>query len=248
RHKSPATLRVRILDVRGVAVAGAICAASALAGYAVRGRSSSLLAPSVWRGSRERRTLALTFDDGPSEGTGELLDLLDHHQIPATFFLVGRNVERLPDLAREMAAAGHEAGNHSHSHPYFCFRSAEFIAAELRSAQETIRDVTGQTASLFRAPYGVRWLGMREAQRRLNLKGVMWTVMGLDWKLPVDEIVTRVASRAANGGIICLHDGRELVERPDVSPTLEAVRRLIPLLRDRGFAFETVSQLLCPTN
>src|SRR6266478_398525 len=90
--------RATILPMRRVALGGAACAASALLAYAVRGRSSTMLAPSVYRGSRRRRAIALTFDDGPSEGTGRLLDLLNRLQIPATFFVCGVNVRRLPQV------------------------------------------------------------------------------------------------------------------------------------------------------
>ena len=77
--------------------------------------------------------------------------------------------------------------------------------------------------------------------------GVMWTTIGVDWKLPVDEVVTRLLRGARNGAIFCLHDGRSIEARPDVRVTLEAVRQTIPKLIDRGFHFETVSRILCPT-
>ena len=89
---------------------------------------------------------------------------------------------------------------------------------------------------------------MRGAQRRLKLLGVMWTVMGRDWKLPADQIERRVLAGAENGAIICLHDGRGVSADPDIGATLKAVGRLIPVLQSRGFTFETVSQLLCPIN
>jgi peptidoglycan/xylan/chitin deacetylase (PgdA/CDA1 family) len=76
----------------------------------------------------------------------------------------------------------------------------------------------------------------------------MWTVIGYDWKLTVDGIVARVLGGLGNGAIICLHDGRELRAGPDVRPTVAAVRRLIPAIRERGYELETVSQMLCPTN
>jgi peptidoglycan/xylan/chitin deacetylase (PgdA/CDA1 family) len=76
----------------------------------------------------------------------------------------------------------------------------------------------------------------------------MWTVLGLDWKLTADRIARRVLAGTQNGAIICLHDGRRVEENPDIGATLEAVGRLIPALQSRGFRFETVSQLLCPTN
>jgi len=202
----------------------------------------------VYRGPASRRAIAFTFDDGPSESTPAVLEALAAHSVPATFFQCGANVERLPEIAREVARRGHEVGNHSHTHPKFYFRKPGFIRDELARAQEAIRNVAGVSPALFRAPFGVRWPGMREAQRRLNLLGVMWTVIGRDWKLDAPAIVRRVLPEVGNGAIVCLHDGRELEVRPDVGPTLEAVRRLIPILKSEGYRFETVSQLICPTN
>jgi peptidoglycan-N-acetylglucosamine deacetylase len=239
---------IQFSPMRGVALGGAACAASALLAYAVRGRSSTLLAPSVYRGSRHRRAIALTFDDGPSEGTCRLLETLNRLGAPATFFVCGMNVKRLPEVARATALEGHEIGNHSYSHPALYLRSQSFICEELSAAQSIIAETTGEAPTLFRAPFGARWFGLREAQRRLNLLGVMWTVLGLDWKLPADRIARRILSGVANGGIICLHDGRGLAHRPDIGETLEAVERIVPALQSRGFTFETVSQLLCPTN
>lgn len=225
-----------------------MCAACACLGYAVRGRSSTLLGPSVYRGCRQRQSIALTFDDGPSEGTNALLDILNHYRTPATFFVCGMNVKRLPGVTRSIAAAGHEIGNHTYSHARLYLRSPGFIAAELDAAQSIIADTTGKAPALFRAPFGARWFGLRPAQLRLNLLGVMWTVLGQDWKLPADRISRRVLAGAGNGGIVCLHDGRGVRANPDISATLKAVGQLIPVLQSRGFSFETVSQLLCPTN
>ena len=76
----------------------------------------------------------------------------------------------------------------------------------------------------------------------------MWTAIGYDWSLRAEEVVARIAARASNGAILCLHDGRELRAKPDIGVTVEAVRRLVPMLLDRGYKFETVSRLICPTN
>jgi len=234
--------------MRGAILPAGLAGASAFMAWAVRGRSSSVFGPSVWRGPRDRRAVALTFDDGPSEGTPEILEILAGYNVPATFFQCGANVERLPEVARAVVQAGHEIGNHSHTHPMLCFRSRRFIRQDLRRAQESIEARTGVRPAWFRAPFGVRWFGLREIQRRLNLTGVMWTVIGYDWKLKADAIVQRVAGRVTNGAILCLHDGRELRARPDIGVTVEAVRCLVPLLLDRGYKLETVGRLLCPTN
>jgi len=227
--------------------AGSVLGAAGVMTYAVRGRSSALLAPSVYRGTRARAAIALTFDDGPSESTPELLSILSKHDAPATFFQCGANVRRLPQVCREVAGAGHEIGNHTDSHPKLYFKSPAFIEHELAAAQETIENTTGSAPRFFRAPYGARWFGLRQAQARWNLMGVMWTTIGVDWKLPVDEVVARLMQGARNGAIFCLHDGRSIAARPDIRVTLEAVRQAIPKLADRGFHFETVSTILCPT-
>ncbi|MGD0872252.1 MAG: polysaccharide deacetylase family protein [Bryobacteraceae bacterium] len=234
------------MDPLPIGSAGALAAGSFLA-WAVRGRSSAVFGPSLWRGNPARPAVALTFDDGPSESTPQLLEILARHKVPATFFQCGANVERLPAVAREVAAAGHTIGNHSHTHALFCFRSPRFIEQDLRRAQQAIQSHTGVTPVWFRAPFGVRWFGMRRAQRRLSLTGVMWTAIGYDWKRPAGAVVDRLAGRVSNGAILCLHDGRELRARPDIGVTLDAVRRLVPMLLDRGYVFDTISHLICPT-
>jgi peptidoglycan/xylan/chitin deacetylase (PgdA/CDA1 family) len=228
----------------GALIGAGVLVSAGLLAYEVRGRGSTFFGPSVYRGDRSRPALALTFDDGPSESTPALLEILAEHGVHATFFMCGRNVRRCPGIAREVAAAGHELGNHTDTHPRLDFHSPEFIFREMALAQETIRQTTGATPRLFRAPYGVRWFGVRNALRRLDLVGVMWTVLGHDWRWQAPRISQHLIRGATNGAIICLHDGRTVQRSPDVRAMLEAVRGVIPVLRDRGFRFETVSQIL----
>jgi len=230
----------------GLSYLGLACGAAALAAWAVRGRSSAVFGPSLWRGPRARRSLALTFDDGPSESTPAILDVLARYGVRATFFQCGANVERLPAIARAVHDAGHEIGNHSQTHPYFCFHSPQFMLDQLDRAQRVIGEAAGVQPVWFRAPYGVRWPGLGAAQRRLGLTGVMWTVIGYDWSLTAEAVVRRVSGRISNGAIVCLHDGRELRTKPDVRTTIAAVEHLIPTMLDRGYQFETVSGL-CQT-
>lgn len=227
----------------------ALVAAAGIAGaaWAVRGRSSTVFGPSVWHGPGDRKTVALTFDDGPTPATIEILNILKNHSVKATFFECGMNVRRHPEIACEVLREGHEIGNHSDSHPNFALRSRAFIADEFRRGQTAIEDAAGVTPSLLRAPYGVRWFGFRQAQAELGLQGVMWSLIGLDWRLPAAAITRRILSRVRPGDIICLHDGRGVTERPDVSQTIKAVRQILPPLLETGYHFETVTQLLCPT-
>jgi len=225
----------------------AICASAGVLAYAVRTPSATLLAPSVHKGVSTRPAIALTFDDGPSESTPELLKILSAYGAPATFFQCGANVRRLPQVAREVAAAGHEIANHTDSHPKLHFKSRDFIYRELLLAEETIEGVTGIRPRFFRAPFGVRWFGLREAQQRLDLMGVMWTTIAMDWKWPADRIVARLLNGAANGAIFCMHDGRTIDAHPDIQVILTVLREVLPILIERGFHFERVSDILCPT-
>lgn len=233
-----------LLEGAGAAV---VCGSAGLLGYAVRAPRCTILAPSVHQGVETRRAIALTFDDGPSESTAELLEILARHGAAATFFQCGANIRRLPRVARAVAAAGHEIGNHSDSHARLYLKSRPSIYSELARAQETIEDITGLRPGLFRAPYGARWFGLREAQQRLGLLGVMWSTLALDWKWPRERVLQRLLEGSRNGAIFCLHDGRGLGRRPDISTTLEVVAELLPKLMEKGFHFEKVTDILCPT-
>lgn len=226
-----------------VIAAGAVAAASALA-WSARGRSSNVFGPSVWQGRTDRPFIALTFDDGPSAGTIELLEILQMHGVRATFFMCGANVRRNPHLARAVVTAGHEPGNHTDTHPRLWLRRPASIRHEIRNAQQAIVDATGVHPALFRAPYGVRWFGLREAQQDLGLLVVMWTTIGRDWVLPADRIVQRMIRGARNGAILCLHDGRTIDPRPDIRQTVTAVRRALPALLDAGWQFRTAGELI----
>lgn len=220
--------------------------------YGVHGRSAQVFGPSVSRGSGRRRSIALTFDDGPSEGSLRLIEYLHAEGIQATFFQCGMNVLRHADIAQSIRDAGHEIGNHTFSHARLCPRlgwklnllSPETIYQEFARTQDILDSEVGVRPVLLRAPYGMRWFGMRAAQRRLGLLGVMWTVIGYDWAWPADQIADRVLKKATPGGIVCLHDGRDIRPDPDIRETLAAVRRIVPALRDQGYRFETVSDLL----
>jgi peptidoglycan-N-acetylglucosamine deacetylase len=236
--------------------AGALLLTGAAVGgmaWAVRGRSSQVFGPSVWRGTPGRKVIALTFDDGPSPATPQILAILAGYGVAATFFQCGENVERAPELSRAVCTGPHEIGNHSHTHPNLALRNEAYIVDEFARTQSAIAEATSRTPTLMRPPFGVRWFGFRQMQERLKLTGVMWSVIGLDWKLNAPAIAGRVLSNSADGAIVCLHDGRGTLNNPDVSPTIEALRRIVPALLAKGYHFETVSQLMTgngcrPTN
>ena len=232
-----------LIAVNALAVTSALVAA-----WAVRGRSSTLLGPVTWHGPRNVRAIALTFDDGPSESTPRLLDLLDEYQAQATFFVCGQNVQRLPGVARDIVVRGHEIANHTHSHAALYLQGRDAIRREVVTAQSQIADTTGVTPRLFRPPFGCRWPGLAAVLQQQNLQLIMWSTIARDWRLAAAPVATRLANAASAGAIFCLHDGRELNANPDISATLGAVRVIIPKLGQNGFRFPTVSQLICPTS
>ena len=239
-------MTMRPLKVAGLTAGAIVSGISAAAAYGSVSRSSQLFGPSVYRGPGRRRSIALTFDDGPSEGTQDLLDYLASENVFATFFQCGMNVRRLPHVAGRVAACGHQIGNHTYSHPKLPFKCKQFIDFEFTEAQRIISFETGVSPMILRAPYGFRWVGMRDVQRKLALLDVMWTVIGFDWRWPADRVVQHVVHHANPGGIICLHDGRGVERNPNISQTLRAVKKLVPALRDNGYTFEVISDLMHP--
>ncbi|MEJ7606319.1 MAG: polysaccharide deacetylase family protein [Bryobacteraceae bacterium] len=224
----------------------AIAAALGAAAWAVRGRSSRAFGNSVWKGPGDRPDIALTFDDGPSPGTEALLDTLADFGVPATFFICGVHARRQPGTVRRIVELGHEPGNHTDTHPRLWLRSPAYIQQEIAVAQRAIVDAGGVAPKWFRAPFGVRWFGVDQAQRQLGLTGAMWTVMGSDWRLDGAAVAKRMKTRAHNGAIFCLHDGRELQPEPDIANTIDAVRIAVPALLRDGYRFRTLTELCNP--
>ncbi|HEX7359125.1 MAG TPA: polysaccharide deacetylase family protein [Bryobacteraceae bacterium] len=235
---------MRTGTVAGFTAGAVLGGVSATAAYGSVSKSSQLFGPSVYCGPGRRRSVALTFDDGPSEGTMAVLEYLDREGIKGTFFQCGANVRRLPQVAGAVSAAGHQIGNHTYSHPHLMLKSRQFIDREFTEAQRIIQLETGVVPMLLRPPYGFRWVGMRQVQERLSLLGVLWTVIGHDWHWGGEHVADYVLRQCSPGGIICLHDGRSVYPRPDVRPTLTALRRIVPELLDRGYTFDTVSEIL----
>lgn len=192
----------------------------------------------VRHGRRDRRVVALTFDDGPDPvRTPALLDVLAEAHAPATFFLVGDAVELHPDVVTRMAREGHELGNHTYCHRYLPLARSRSVARELGRTDRAIASATGVVPKLARPPWGGRSPWTVRAFARLAKRLVLWDVNSYDWKgKPADDVVARVLERARPGSIILLHEARAGGET-----TIEAVRRLIPALRARGFELVTVS-------
>jgi peptidoglycan-N-acetylglucosamine deacetylase len=218
-----------------------------LLAYACFVPTADLFGPALIRGPRRSHSVVLTFDDGPAPPfTEQILDILAQHKISATFFLCGKNVERHPEIARRIVREGHTIGNHTYSHPFLCPRGRRFIAREIDRTQQIIEQVTGVRPTLFRPPYGARWLGLMPLLRERSLRLVMWSVAGFDWKYRTQAIVKATTRRLHAGAVILLHDGHEQPPPSgiDQSSTVEALPAIIEAANKSGFAFERIEKIM----
>ena len=206
--------------------------------------TSQFYGSTLIRGKNPRQ-LALTYDDGPNDPyTQRLLEVLAKHQARATFFLVGRYVQQRPQIAREVAQAGHALGNHTFTHPNLAFCSQMQTRIQLEECTRAIQDATGQTPKLFRPPFGGRRPSTLRIARELGLAPVMWNVTGFDWDAHSSAEVERKVIRQTKGGsIILLHDGSHRGLGWDRSHTVAATDALLTRYKSEGFEFVTIPEL-----
>ncbi len=212
--------------------------------------SSTFFRPVLIRGPKEGKRVSLTFDDGPSEQfTEQVLAILREHQVPATFFVCGRNVEKHPDLLRRIVAEGHAVGNHTYSHLYVYFKSRRRIAEEIDRTQAAIEKVIGFRPNIFRPPYGARWFGLVPTLLERGMHMILWSAAGYDWKKDVPGITEAALRDLKPGAVLLLHDGRET--RPaaeiDRSRTVQALPGIIAGVRQQGYAFAPIRDFLPST-
>ncbi len=183
----------------------------------------------------ETKRIALTFDDGPHPVyTPQMLEVLERENVPATFFLLGENVELYGDIVKDIAAQGHLIGNHTWHHVQITTLSPEEARAEILETSRLIEELTGQGTEYVRPPFGT-WNPDLESE--LDLIPVMWSIDTLDWTTEnVDQIVEQVVREASENDIILMHDSYE--------STVQAVERIIPLLRAGNFEFVTADQVI----
>jgi peptidoglycan/xylan/chitin deacetylase (PgdA/CDA1 family) len=200
-------------------------------------------------GNPADRSIALTFDDGPSRTTPAVLDVLDAYGARATFFVIGSWVERLPEIVGDAAARGHEIGNHTWTHvDADRTRELETLHDEVARTNDVIEQVTGRRPTLLRPPYGSDPGRFARVAAECGLDAtVLWSVQSFDWQDPADseEIVTQVLAEVEPGAIVLLHDGQR--ETNDAKPrpaTLAALPTLLERLRSDGYEFATVPELL----
>jgi peptidoglycan/xylan/chitin deacetylase (PgdA/CDA1 family) len=185
---------------------------------------------------KQIKCVALTFDDGPFDYTGKVLDMLAEHHAKATFFVVGQMVTpQTRFYLRRMVSEGHELGNHSWDHPPLTSLSHGALRGQLERTQEVVKAATGATMRLLRPPYGATDGKVAEEAAHVGLAQIMWDVDTLDWRDRDSSLVARRASEARPGSVVLMHDIHK--------STVDAVPRLLRLLNAKGYTFVTVSEL-----
>jgi peptidoglycan-N-acetylglucosamine deacetylase len=203
----------------------------------------------IWRGGRgESKTVAITFDDGPSlEYTPRILDILKEKNTKATFFMTGALVETYPEIAARVAAEGHDVGNHTYNHVNLVFLKGPELTREIEMGERALTEATGIRPVLFRPP---RSILSAEAKRLLADKGysvIMWTASAADWTgLNERYIMHRLKKAVKPGAAFLFHDGGALVKNKGGrrEGTVLALPLVIDMIRNKGYKLVTMSEML----
>lgn len=192
----------------------------------------------ICRVQTQEKKIAISFDaDSGNEETARLIDLLRRYSVKATFFVVGAWVQRYPESLRALAAAGHEVGNHSATHPHMPRLSGSEMLSQITECNSRVQSVTGKTPVLFRAPYDDYSNLLIETAQSASMQCVQWDIDSCDWKnLSPKAITKQVISQAKPGSIILFHNG--------ALNTATALPDILSALQTQGYTIVPVSQLL----
>lgn len=196
----------------------------------------------IYSVAREDKKIAISFDCAWGvEYTDKLLDIMEKNDVKCTFFAVQFWVEKYPEYAEKIVAAGHELGTHSRTHSYMSKLSEEEIRDELKTSMDAIEKATGQRTNLFRAPYGDYDNLLVDTAKDMGLYTIQWDVDSLDWKnLSATEIALRVVNGAKSGSIILCHNNG--------LHTAESLPLIFSTLKNRGFEFVPIGELIYRDN
>lgn len=187
------------------------------------------------------KVVALTFDDGPDQPyTQQILDVLNKNGVKGTFFVLGGNAKAYPDLIKEMISQGHELGNHTMSHDKMKGKSVDKMAKDIESVDIILQNLGYKKDIPFRAPFGITSDNLKVALNKLNKDHVLFTFLPQDWtNISAQQIYDNVMKEMRPGLIITLHDGGKRRDN-----TVKATQMLITNLKEQGYRFVTVSELL----
>ena len=195
------------------------------------------------RAEIQEKVVALTYDDCPHPPyTNQLLDILGRYQAQATFFEIGRNIEKHPEILPMIVARGHELANHSYSHKDMMFKPREFLVSEIEKTDKLLQESDGKQDNIsFRPPWGRRFVVLSYLLWQKHKKLIMWDVDSQDYEPThtAENIANRVIDNVRSGSIVVMHDGGG-----DRSKTVTATEAIVKNLQSKGYAFKTVSELL----
>jgi peptidoglycan/xylan/chitin deacetylase (PgdA/CDA1 family) len=194
-----------------------------------------------FHGSRNKKEIALTFDDGPSNETEKILDLLKEYNAKATFFIWGQRIKGREKTIEKIIREGHEIGNHSYDHKRLAFKSQSYIEQDLKKCDSELFKFKIKT-NLFRPPGLSMFYNLFEVCKKLEKKIIICDVISNDWKKPgIEKIIEKVLKKTKNGSIISFHDYLEGIgSNKEIIPALQ---KIIPKLKKK-YEFITVSKLL----
>ena len=197
----------------------------------------------------DQRIVALTYDDGPHPPyTDQLLDVLAKHNVKATFFLIGKRIEKHPEIVERMIAEGHQIGNHTYSHPVLGFLPPFYVQRQIERTDELLQRHGIAKDSVFRAPMLTRFLPVAYVLAKLDRTHISCNVWGWDWMTQnpdkiAGSILKKTLSSTGAGSIIVLHDGKAGNKNADRSGTVEATDRIITALKQDGCQFVRLSDV-----
>ncbi|MEO9248367.1 polysaccharide deacetylase family protein [Citricoccus nitrophenolicus] len=177
--------------------------------------------------------VALTFDDGPTQVTKDLLDILGHYDVPAAFFNLGLQEKKMPELVERQIREGHQVGNHTMTHPELLTIPLDEALDDIDAATVVHRDLVDHSYTLFRPPYGGTNQEIRKGAEERNMTEVLWTVDSKDYEAASAEQVIEQSQGMTDGGILLMHDGKP--------PTVEALPQIIRSYYDQGLCFGQVT-------
>ncbi|WP_257008173.1 polysaccharide deacetylase family protein [Bacillus sp. FJAT-45350] len=198
----------------------------------------------IYRGDPNKKLVALTFDDGPEDYyTKKILDILKEKNAPATFFVLGKQVEEFPTMMKRIVDEGHGIANHTWNHPLIPNIGTDKLIEEVRSTQQIMAKTVGRQPDIIRPPFGAFTKSDAIVLNQMGMRIIMWSVDTLDWSgLSGDEIVNIVHKDVTPGGIILQHNFQSDARLLD--GTIDALPRIIDELREKGYKFVTVQTLL----
>jgi peptidoglycan/xylan/chitin deacetylase (PgdA/CDA1 family) len=189
-----------------------------------------------------RRVIALTFDDGPHpRDTPQVLDVLAKHDVRATFFLIGQDVEKYPHLVKQIYQCGHQLALHCYRHVPFPMQSASTLKGQLKRSRTAIANACGispETIHDVRPPYGLFTARTLAYLNEWGYRLIMWSCIPQHWMQPIAWSIWQVIDETIPGGIIVLHDGHGHGRK--VATILDTI---VPGLKDKGYSFITVSNM-----